>query len=264
MYHHPKIPNYLNDGAGRDTYISFFNGGFSKCQITNRYLKEKYESPTHTRRHDLSLCKPVKRYFRDGCGRDSYIYNFLLDENTRYPGNIKLDRILRSYDKNNHPFKTSKNLSPSKFEKKLIHRIFYTKCKDKKDKIICPKLNYTKVNHEDDAKDSSFERSEQYFFDEKKKKNSKNYCLTEGDENKVNQSTKIKFNNYKVDMKKSFRNYRPELLDNDYLVNSVKKIFLYNSNKSNKKDNLFDNINLSRRNQNLKEYSIKTYNDKYI
>ena len=24
----PRVPIYQNDGAGRDTYISFYNGGF--------------------------------------------------------------------------------------------------------------------------------------------------------------------------------------------------------------------------------------------
>ena len=51
---HPKVPNYLNDGAGRDTYISFYNGGFSKYRLPKNYYDEKYDSPIHVQRHDLS------------------------------------------------------------------------------------------------------------------------------------------------------------------------------------------------------------------
>ena len=38
---HPKIPIYQNLGDGRDTYISFYNGGFGKYKLTDTYLKEK-------------------------------------------------------------------------------------------------------------------------------------------------------------------------------------------------------------------------------
>ena len=71
----PKIPNYRNDGAGRDTYISFYNGGFGRYKLSDTYFKEKNDSPKHIYHQDLALCKPTKRYFTDGGGRDLYVYN---------------------------------------------------------------------------------------------------------------------------------------------------------------------------------------------
>ena len=117
--HHPKIPIYQNIGDGRDTYISFYNGGFGAYKLSDTYLKERVESPKHYYYQNLALCKPTKRYFTDGGGRDLYVYNSLLDENDKCKGNVRLNNILRSYDNSNCPMKTSKNLSPSKFEKKI-------------------------------------------------------------------------------------------------------------------------------------------------
>ena len=141
---HPKIPVYKNSGDGRDTYISFYNGGFGRYQITDTYLKERTDSPKHIYHQNLSLCKPTKKYFTDGGGRDTYVYNSLLDENDKCRGNLRLNNILRSYDPINYPIRNSRNISPSRFEKKLIDRIFYGNCPGVKDRQMSPKVKFLK------------------------------------------------------------------------------------------------------------------------
>ena len=108
----PKVPNYQNDGAGRDTYISFYNGGFRKYKLRDMIVREHTDSPKHYYHPNLALCKPTKRYFCNGGGRDSYVYISLLEENEKNRGNLRLNNILRSYDKIQNQLKTSKNTSP--------------------------------------------------------------------------------------------------------------------------------------------------------
>ena len=67
-----------------------------------------------------------------------------IEENEKHKGNLKLNNILRSYDNSNHPYKISKNISPSKFEKKLINRIFYGKCPGLNDRFMSPKVKFLK------------------------------------------------------------------------------------------------------------------------
>ena len=252
----PKVVNYRNDGGGRDTYISFYNGGFGKYQLCDTYLKEKTDSPKHIYHQNLSLCKPTKRYFTDGGGRDLYVFNSLKDENDKCKGNLRLKNILRSYDNPNYSMRTSKNFSPSKFEKKLINRIFYGKCPGLNDRLMSPKVKF--LTKEDIRK----ARAEQNDEDEKNNEllsinkddnncdientlnnryiNKYNTYMTENNGNMKKNSTGMEFNNSLFNLKKSPNKIRPELGQTDNLVDSVKKIFLYNSNKN--KQHLYNNI----------------------
>ena len=255
---HPKIPVYKNNGGGRDTYISLYNGGFGKYNINDTYFKEITESPKHIYHQNLSLCKPTKRYFTNGGGRDTYVYNSLLDENDKCKGNLLLNNILRSYDVTKYPIPTSKDLSPSKFEKKLINRIFYGKSYDVKDRQMSPKVKFLK-------KDKNLKTTGNSFFDENeknktfmetgngkkfetedKKINKQNFsynaCSTENNEVNSNNNTGTGFNSlYKL--KKNPRKYKPEFGQNDSFADTVKKIFLYNNNKNSKYIKINDSIN---------------------
>ena len=259
----PKVVNYRNDGAGRDTYISFYNGGFGSYKLADTYLKEKTESPKHIYHQDLALCKPTKRYFTDGGGRDLYVYRGLLDENDKCKGNLRLNNILRSYDNIQYPIRTSKNLSPLKFEKKLINRIFYGKCPGLNDRLMSPKVKFLK---KEDIK-KSFEENEEneknkeVFEENNEEKNNVNAnsrygpCVTES--NKIKYTTGMEFNNSLFNIKKTPKKYRAELGQNDNLVDSVKKIFLYNNNKNSKNKNLYNNIKLADLMQNSFEKGTK-------
>ena len=250
----PKVVNYRNDGGGRDTYISFYNGGFGKYQISDTYLKEKTDSPKHVYHQNLSLCKPTKRYFTDGGGRDLYVYNGLKDENDKCKGNVRLNNILRSYDNTQYPIRTSKNFSPSKFEKKLINRIFYGKCPGLDDRLMSPKVKFlTKEDiKKEREKNDEDEKNNELSPESKDEKNTDientlnkryniskyNACMTE---NKgMKNSTGMEFNNSLFNLKKTPMKFRPEIGQSDNLVDSVKKIFLYNSNKN--KQNIYNNI----------------------
>ena len=260
----PKVVNYRNDGGGRDTYISFFNGGFGQYKLSDTYLKEKTDSPKHIYHQDLALCKPTKRYFTDGGGRDLYVYNSLKDENDKCKGNLRLNNILRSYDNIQYPIKTSKNFSPSKFEKKLLNRIFYGKCPGMKDRLMSPKVKFltkedikkAREENEEDQKNNdelSPENKEEKNFDLKNTKNNRyelnkySVCNTENNENRLKISTGMDINNSLFNLKKTPKKYRPELGQNDHLVDSVKKIFLYNNTKY---KNLYNNIKIIESNEN--------------
>ena len=244
----PKVPTYQNDGAGRDTYISFYNGGFGKYKLRDMILHEQNESPRHYYHQNLVLCKPTKRYFCNGGGRDSYVYISLLEENEKHRGNLRLNNILRSYDNNNHPLKTSKNISPSKFEKKLINRIFYGKCPGLDERYMSPKVKFTK-REESPKKDENIE--DEKIIDTLEKKDelnktrnnryNKNYktSLTEGNED----ARKNSFSNSVYNFKRTPKKLNLNIGESDNFMNSVKKIFLYN-NSNNKGKNFFNDIKL--------------------
>ena len=264
---HPKIPVYKNTGDGRDTYISFYNGGFGNYRLNDTYLKERKESSQHIYHQNLSLCKPTKKYFTDGGGRDTYVYNSLLDENDKFKGNLRLNNILRSYDPINYPLRSSRNISPSIFEKKLINRIFYGKCPGVKDRQMSPKVKFLKKNDLIKSKDTSFDNESEKSLSFLETRNGKNLDLEDkkdnihdisshnDNENNVNNTqskTGIEFNKNLYQLKKNSRKYRSEVEQNDNLVDSVKKIFLYNNFKSN---NQLQNKN------NIKKVDIK-YNSR--
>ena len=244
----PKVPNYHNDGCGRDTYISFYNGGFGKYKLSHMYKHEQTESPRHYYHPNLALCKPTKRYFCNGGGRDSYVYISLLEENEKHKGNLKLNNILRSYDYKDHPMKTSKNISPSKFEKKLLNRIFYGKCPGLDERFMSPKVKFAKreespKNEENQENENNVENGEnkEEFMKTRNSRYDKNYntCLTEGNAG----SKKNHLSNSVYRVKRTPKKYKLEIGESDNFMNSVKKIFLYN-NSNNKGKNFYNNIKL--------------------
>ncbi len=261
--HHPKIPIYQNIGDGRDTYISFYNGGFGTYKLSDTYLKERVESPKHYYYQNLALCKPTKRYFTDGGGRDLYVYNSLLDENDKCKGNVRLNNILRSYDNTNCPMKTSKNISPSKFEKKLLDRIFYGNSPGIKDRLMSPKVkfltkedirkrmveNENPENVEDEKSAISIDKKDKICEtegnqNERYKKKNYNISVYDSNANTMNNTARMELNNSLYNLKKTPRKYKVEMGQNDNLVNSVKKIFLYNNNKNSKNKGLFNDIKI--------------------
>lgn len=252
----PKVVNYRNDGAGRDTYISFYNGGFGKYQLSDTVLKEKTDSPKHIYHQNLALWKPTKRYFTDGNGRDLYVYNSLKDENDKFKGNLRLNNILRSYDNTQYPLRTSKNLSPSKFEKKLIDRIFYGKCPGLKDRLMSPKVKFLKKEDikKEREKEEDNEKNNEFWLENKdENKDIENSFNKRYDINKYNSSmtesgNKINFNGMELNnnlfnLKKTPKKLHVDLGQADNLVDSVKKIFLYNNCKN--KQHLYNNIKLN-------------------
>ena len=260
--HHPKVPIYKNIGDGRDTYISFYNGGFGSYKLSDTYLKEKTDSPKHYYYQNLSLCKPTKRYFTDGGGRDLYVYNSLLDENDKCKGNLRLNNILRSYDNINYPIRTSQNVSPSKFEKKLLNRIFYGNTPGLKDRLMSPKVKFlTKEDirkrmddtfnsdvPEDEKNNALGENKNEKNIEYDEKQNNRyesniyNPSMTESNSSTLKNNIKTETTNSLYNLKKTPKKYKLEIGQNDNLVDSVKKIFLYNNSKNNKNKSIYNNI----------------------
>ena len=244
----PKVPIYQNDGAGRDTYISFYNGGFRKYKLRDMIVREHTESPKHYYHPNLALCKPTKRYFCNGGGRDSYVYLSLLEENEKNRGNLRLNNILRSYDNIQAPMKTSKNISPSKFEKKLINRIFYGKCPGLDERFMSPKVKFLKKEDlqkkEENCEDEKVREASENKEDLGITRNNRyekyyNPSLTE-----VNVEKKNFLNKSVYQIKKTPKKHKLEIGQDDNFMNSVKKIFLYNNSNS-KRKNYFNDIKLN-------------------
>lgn len=260
--HHPKVPIYKNIGDGRDTYISFYNGGFGSYKLSDTYLKEKTDSPKHYYYQNLSLCKPTKRYFTDGGGRDLYVYNSLLDENDKCKGNLRLNNILRSYDNINYPIRTSQNVSPSKFEKKLLNRIFYGNTPGLKDRLMSPKVKFLSKEDirkrmddtfnsdvpEDEKNNALGENKNEKNIEYDEKQNNRyesniyNPSMTESNTSTLKNNIKTETTNSLYNLKKTPKKYKLEIGQNDNLVDSVKKIFLYNNSKNNKNKSIYNNI----------------------
>ena len=240
---HPKIPVYQNTGDGRDTYISFFNGGFGRYKLSDTYAKERIDSPRRIYQPDLSLCKPTSKYFTDGNGRDTYVYSGMLAEHDKCKGNLQLSNILRSYYTMDAP-RTSQSMTPSKFEKKLINRIFYGKCPGMKDRQLSPKVKFLtkedikRKHSEDENNVSVHNEGEEVNSDNntvnnenKSTKNSKqlgdnlykNICTTES--NKVDEDLQ----KYTKERKFFYKKKQEPLPETEDLMNSVRKIFLYHN-----------------------------------
>ena len=92
----PKTFNYRQDGSGRDSYISFNNGGFSTPRKTFTYSAGSASSKSQT--HFGNPGNRTVRYSGNGTGRDTYI---LSDSGGFECGSyktLKFDQALRSYN----------------------------------------------------------------------------------------------------------------------------------------------------------------------
>lgn len=216
---HPHIPVYRNDGTGTDTYISFNDGGFGQYRYDDIKSKDAFEFPTYVFHQDLSSYKPMKRYFMNGTGRDRYVYQSMLDERDKCSGNLRLNNILRSYESPMRKTHLSNHsISPSKFEQKLINRIFYGKCPGLSDRRMSPKVKFGKKWEKKEEDDNNYFINENdNSDDEKNKSNSsidynknKNVCNTIN----VNHSPKKSFTDNK-DINNS------KTLDQEFCNNSM-------------------------------------------
>jgi len=139
----PNVPGmitYHNDGKGRDTYISMDNGGFWKRPT---FMPKEESSNRHvTKLPDLSSYKPLNRYYQDGQGRDFYIAKAINKDWVNTSAVISANLFREDNSKiNSNPFK-SKKKGYSKFEKKLLDRIFYGRTEGLNERYMSPKVKF--------------------------------------------------------------------------------------------------------------------------
>ena len=196
----PKIYRYTNDGQGRDTYITY-----SVIKNSNYFPPVPSSPKQHVNKsHDLSLRKPIKRYFVNGKGRDLYIQQTIFDNTNNYSGDVSIENCLRNNTEINE---VPVQKGYSKFEKKLIDRIFYGKCIGLNTRYMSPKVVFAKrKSDEEKSLNDNLENDEI-------KENSEN----EGDDNED-----------KDKEKKVPYLYEPKLTQ-EKLSESVRKIFLFNN-----------------------------------
>ena len=209
-----KIPRYPNDGNGRDTYITY-----SILKNSDYFPPGPPSSvpPVH-KSQDLSLKKPIKKYYMDGLGRDYYV-QYTINENTnKYSGDVNIQNCLRNSTTLPNEINIPKGYS--KFEKRLINRIFYGKCDGLNTRYMSPKVVFAKKKKD--------------LEEEEKLKEEEEERLREEEEEKLWKEQKEKEEKKK---KNPYANDPP--LTQEKLSESVRKIFLFNNNFfcSNKKVN---------------------------
>jgi len=230
----PKIPIYINNGQGRDTYISFYNGGFGYYKYSKSYKKDIYEIPIKKRHPDLFKRRPIDRYQISGEGREYFIYKGIESEHERVSENNSFEKILRKGDSPGE-MRVSRKRPRNKFEKILINRIFYGNCPGVKDRDMSPKVKFKK----DIDKEKEEEEISKDNFSKREENNCNRYLNTMNSFLKTNKNNSIANSYKKIDLMGTlnFRRIKKnDRKDNDinrsqHIINSVKKIFLYN-NKS--------------------------------
>ena len=233
----PRIPIYINNGYGRDTYISFYNGGFGHYKYSKSYKKDYYNIPIHKNHPDLFKRRPIDKYQISGEGRDYFIYKGIQTEHDRITDNNSFENILR---KGNSPIEyyLSTNYPRNKFERRLINRIFYGKCPGLKDRQMCPKVKFKKDIEKEKEKEKEKEEND---FNSKNEENKTGLRSSFLKKNKANENISTFTNTYNSKKYDLFftpvnKNRKKKLFPNttngnqsEDLINSVKKIFLYNS-----------------------------------
>ena len=225
----PSIPLYKNDGRGRDTYISLFNGGFSNYPYSKSYKRDFYEINYKINHPDLFKRRPIIKYISDGSGRDFFIQQNILSEHCKLKDSIDFPHILRS-DSGVNEFRLTKRNTKSKFEKDLINRIFYGKCPGVKDRLMMPKVkfNYQK-NKKKELKISLTNPNlkneilnyEKNIKDLPELKNS----ISQSNFNSNNKISKS------MNQKKGSQSMINIRAKNNDLINTIKSIYLFNQRK---------------------------------
>ena len=218
-------PHYINDGHGRDTYISFANGGFSSYPYSNSYKKDFYEVSNRRYHADLFKRRPIIKYDQDGSGRDFFIYQNILSEHDKIHDSANFANLLRNKC-DYSPYKLYKSQNISKFEKNLINRIYYSR--SPKNKLA---NSQEKIKEDEKENDVSVQKEED---------TSPVYKTVENNRYETETDPSLTKNNSDTKNTGSFKKSRRRKLDDtnnlengDNLVNSIKAIFMFNYKKKN-------------------------------
>ena len=215
-------PHYINDGRGRDTYISFSNGGFSSYPYSNSYKKDFYEVSNRRYHADLFKNRPIIKYDQDGSGRDFFIYQNILSDHDRIQGVTDFPNMLRAKG-DYYPYTMYKSNNVNKFEKNLINRIYYSRSPKNKT------LNKQEKNKEDEKENTI---SEQKSGDNTPSyKNVENNKLETDPSLTINNGDSKNVGSFKKSRRKKSESNNMEKPEN--LTNSIRAIFMFNNKKKN-------------------------------
>ena len=96
----PRFALYVPDGLGRDRYIGYNNGGFWKTNEYTIIRRPDYEYPKYNNFHTLFHMAALFKYYSDGTGRDSYVFDNGLTKNDKPLACYKLTDFLRNNNVN--------------------------------------------------------------------------------------------------------------------------------------------------------------------
>ena len=241
-----NIAFYATDNKGRDTYISYNNGGFWKDNIKQIKLKANFPRYMYKNFHSLNHQAAPFNYYSDGTGRDTYVIKDnagLVKEFTPLANR----QILSQYLRKNMPIsykKKPKNiklfLTPSykqyflksqNIQKKVVHRL-YNQCLEK----FKQRMKSSYYNSKDSLKNFFNIQSEGSLVNDSNKKSSQ--TLTRN--NSLNNKTKKKI--FKKMNKTMNDFYHPTI--KDHKISSLKTLKINDSNLDNfSKNNYYYTIN---------------------
>lgn len=230
----PGIPKYLNDGKGRDTYISFSNGGFSNYPYSNSYKKDFYEISHKNYHADLYMRRPIVKYNMDGNGRDYFIHQNILSEHCKLKDSSDFPNLLRNGREFTH-IRINKSNGRSLFEKNLINRIFYGKCPGLNDRLMMPKVKFNKkeksIGYKYNLTNPCFNEVEKEIQNLKKGDDNMNKTYN----NNILKNNKK--NAFSVDKKRKYINRNNTCyLKGKEFIESIKSLYLFNHKKNKGKE----------------------------
>ena len=242
-----KIPIYINNGTGRDTYISFYNGGLGHYKYSRSYKKDYFQIPIYKYHPDLYKRRPIDRYQISGEGREYFIYKGIQSEHDKITDNTSFERTLRK-DDSPREYQLSYKRPRNKFERRLVNRIFYGRCPGMKDRQMSPKVKFKKDIEREKQKELEESSNNKNFMtitnSEATYENNESGLKTERNRiinhlslgntfmnaNRGNEDGNLYNTLTSRSRKKTItRNNNPNTIQSDDLISSVRKIFLFNS-----------------------------------
>lgn len=236
----PGIPIYKNDGKGRDTYISFSNGGFSNYPYSRSYKQDYFEINRRRNHPDLYQRRPIIKYNMDGRGRDYFIQQNILSDHCRLKDFADFPHMLRTGEEIN-PIYFSKSYRKSKFEKNLINRIFYGKCQGIKDRLMQPKVKFNKKNSsiKYNLTSPGFIENEDTKAEEILKTENDVINMYSTNPNKFNKNKKpdsINIKSMSTDRKRYVTNKKNNEDNEQDFIKGLKSLYLFNQKRRGSKD----------------------------
>ena len=236
----PGIPIYKNDGKGRDTYISFSNGGFSNYPYSRSYKQDYFDINRRRNHPDLYQRRPIIKYNMDGRGRDYFIQQNILSDHCRLKDFTDFPHMLRTGEEIN-PIYFSKSYRKSKFEKNLINRIFYGKCQGIKDRLMQPKVKFNKKNSsiKYNLTSPGFIENEDTKAEEILKTENDVINMYNTNPNKFNKNKKpdsVNIKSMSTDRKRHVTNKKNNEDNEQDFIKGLKSLYLFNQKRRGSKD----------------------------
>ena len=272
----PDINTYHQLGNGRDSYISYNNGGFWNIDLKpkSEYQNNYYLSRSNSSKYKIkfSTRKPVPFRFRsEGKGRDGYII-YACGNNIENPPlkQLSLEHFLRTNDDNFTNYNYKFKYKNKKFRPKLSNAEYKILCKrreiEKKliDRLYTKEIEKIKIKNKNKIKEIDINNffirkdSDNNFTNLNKNKNSFKRVFSSGNINENNNNNEKNF----PSIIKNINNYNSNnntTNNKKYMLKDLNYVTTYNNNNNLNNNNI---NNYQNNNNNYNENFQSTYTEK--